>query len=177
MQEPNSPEEVFALHKLRRADPRLFLEIVNERLRENPRNFRAYFRRHFAWADMGEPRRALADLDRVIELAPTPAAFCARGAVNRDLGAYENALADFRRGEAMNPKEWEDAAITLLYEADTHARLGDEAAALSCCARLPDDFWTPGLNGAPGGGKAEIAAMLRRIAADTGRENLPGADG
>jgi tetratricopeptide (TPR) repeat protein len=121
MQEPNSPEEVFALHKLRRADPQRFLEIVDEWLRANPRNSRAYFSRHFVWADMGEPRRALADLDRVIELAPTQAAFCARGAVNRDLGDYENALADFHRGEAMNPKEWEDAAITLLYEADTHA--------------------------------------------------------
>jgi tetratricopeptide (TPR) repeat protein len=177
MQEPNSPEELLALHKLRRADPQRFLEIVDEWLRDNPRNSRAYFRRHFAWADMGDPQRALADLDKVIELSPTQAAFCARGTVHRDLGAYENALADFRRGEAMNPKEWEDAAITLLYEADTHARLGDEAAALSCCARLPDDFWTPGLNGAPGGGKAEIADMLRRIAADTGRKNLHGTDG
>ena len=166
MQEPNSPEEVFALHKLRRADPQRFLEIVNEWLRDNPRNFRAYFRRHFAWADMGEPQLALDDLNKVVELAPTPAAFCARGAVYRDLGEYENALADFRRGEAMNPTEWEDAAITLLYQADVHARLGNEAAALSCCARLPDGFWTPGLNGAPSGGKADIADMLRRIAAD-----------
>jgi hypothetical protein len=81
MQEPNSPEEVFALHKLRRADPQHFLEIVDEWLRENPRNFRAYFRRHFAWADMGEPRRALDDLNKVVELGPTPAAFCARGAI------------------------------------------------------------------------------------------------
>jgi tetratricopeptide (TPR) repeat protein len=177
MQEPNSPEEVFALHKLRRADPQRFLEIVDEWLRANPRNSRAYFSRHFVWADMGEPRRALADLDRAIELAPTQAAFFARGGINRELGDYESALADFRRGEAINPKEWEDAAITLLYQADTHARLGDEAAALSCCARLPDDFWTPGFNGAPGGDKAEIADSLRRIAADHARSDLPGADG
>jgi tetratricopeptide (TPR) repeat protein len=165
MQEPNSPEEVFALHKLRRADPQHFLEIVDEWLRDNPGNFRAYFRRHFAWADMGKPQRALDDLNKVVELAPTPAAFCARGAVYRDLGEYENALADFRRGEAMNPKEWEDAAITLLYQADTHARLGNEAAALDCCARLPDDFWTPGLGGAPSGDKTDIANKLRGIAA------------
>ena len=72
----------------------------------------------------------------------------------------------------MNPKEWEDAAITLLYQADTHAHLGDEAAALSCCARLPNDFWTPGLNGAPGGGKADIADMLCRIAADARRDRV-----
>lgn len=172
MQEPNSPEEVFALHKLRREDPQRFFEIVDEWLREDPRNFRPYFRRHFAWADMGEPRRALDDLNKVVELAPTPAAFCARGAIYRDLGEYENALADFRRGEAMNPKEWQDAAITLLYQADAHARLGDETAALSCCGRLPDGFWTPGLGGAPAGNKADVADKLRRIAADAQRKQL-----
>jgi hypothetical protein len=28
MQEPNTPEEIFELHKLRRADPQRFLQIV-----------------------------------------------------------------------------------------------------------------------------------------------------
>jgi len=50
--------------------------------------------------------------------------------------------------------------------ADVHARLGNEAAALACCARLPDDFWTPGIYGAPGGGKADIADKLRHSAVD-----------
>jgi hypothetical protein len=71
MQEPNTPEEIFDLHELRRADPRRYLETVNEWLKENPRNFRAYFRRHFVWSDLGEPRRALDDLDKVVELNPT----------------------------------------------------------------------------------------------------------
>jgi hypothetical protein len=48
--------------------------------------------------------------------------------------------------------------------------LRDEASALDCCARLPDNFWTPGLDGAPAGGKAEIADELRRIAADARRK-------
>jgi tetratricopeptide (TPR) repeat protein len=171
MQEPKTPEEVFALGELRRADPQRFLKIVDEWIQENPRNFRPYFRRHFAWSDMGEPRRALADLDKVIELAPSQAAFCARGRVYRQLGEHANALADFRRGEAIDPKEWEGAMITLLYEADSHAHLGDEASALDCCARLPDDHWTPGLDGAPAGNKAEVAAELRRIAAAARRKN------
>jgi hypothetical protein len=51
-----------------------------------------------------------------------------------------------------------------------HARLGNEVAALACCAQLPDDFWTPGFEGAPGGGKAEIADELRRRAAQARRE-------
>jgi tetratricopeptide (TPR) repeat protein len=170
MKEPETPEEVFALYELRRADPQRFLKIVDEWLQEEPRNFRPYFDRHFLWEDLGEPRRALDDLDKVIELAPSQGAFCARGRIYRQLGEHANALADFRRGEAIDPKEWQDAAITLLYQADSHAHLGDEASALDCCARLPDDFWTPGLDGAPGGGKTEIAAELRRIAAEAGRK-------
>jgi len=169
MQEPKTPEEVSALHELARADPQRFLKIVDEWLAENPRNHRPYFRRHFVWSDLGQPRRALADMDKVIELNPTQATFCCRGRVYRQLGEHANALADFRRGEAFDPKEWEAHAIPLLYQADSYAHLGDEANALDCCARLPEDFWTPGLDGAPGGGKAEIAAELRRIAAEARR--------
>jgi tetratricopeptide (TPR) repeat protein len=167
MKEPRSANEVFALHDLRRSNLQRYMEIVNEWLRENPRNPRAYFRRHYAWDDMGEPRRAIDDLTRAIQLAPkNQAIFCARGRIYRQLGEHENALADFCRGEAINPKVWEDQAITLFYQADSYAQVGDEANALACCERLPSDFWTPGFDGAPGGGKAEIAAELRRIAAD-----------
>lgn len=172
MKEPKSPKEVLQLQKLRRDDPQRFLQIVNSWLKEDPRNFRAYFKRHFVLREMGEPRRALEDLDRVIELNPTQAAFCARGMVHRELGEHENALEDFRRGEAMSKKEWQDAAVTLLFQADSYAQVGDEASALDCCARLPDKFWTPGYEGAPGGGKAEIAEELRRIAAEAQRKRL-----
>src|SRR5690242_21614440 len=117
MKEPKSSEEFFALQKFRREHPDRFLETVNEWLRENPRNFRAYFSRHFVLRERGEPRRAIRDLDRAIELQPTQAAFCARGMVHRELGEHENALADFHRGEALNKKEWQDAAVTLLFQA------------------------------------------------------------
>jgi tetratricopeptide (TPR) repeat protein len=170
MKEERSPEEIWTLHELRRADPQRFLKIINEWLQENPKNFRPYVSRHFVWSDLGEPRRALDDMDKVIELAPTQAAFCCRGRVYRELGEHANALADFRRGEAIDPKEWEAQGITLLYQADSHAHLGDEASALDCCSRLPDDLWTPGLDGAPAGGKAEVAAELRRIAAAARRK-------
>jgi tetratricopeptide (TPR) repeat protein len=171
MKEPETPEDVFALGELRRADPQRFLRIVDEWLQQNPQNFRPYFRRHFHWSDIGQPRRALDDLDKVIELAPSQAAFCARGRVYRQLGEHANALADFHRGEAMDPKEWEDQGIALLYQADSHAHLGDEARALDCCARLPNDFWTPGLDGAPAGGRAEIAGELQRIAKEARRKS------
>jgi hypothetical protein len=65
----------------------------------------------------------------------------------------------------MDPASEADA-LGLLYKADSYARLGDEASALACCARLPDDFWTPGPNDAPPGYKTEIADELRRLAAE-----------
>ena len=173
MKEPTSPEEVLILHKLLRSDPQRYLRIVNEWIRDNTRNFNAYFSRHFAWMEIGEPQRALDDLNKVIELEsePDPMSFWSRGLVYRHLGEYEKALEDFDRGEAINPKRWEeDIVFGLLYQADTHARLGNEASALAYCARLPDDFWTPGVYGAPGGGKADIADKLRRIAADARRK-------
>jgi tetratricopeptide (TPR) repeat protein len=171
MKEERSAEEIWELHELRRADPQRFLEVINEWLQENPKSFRPYLSRHFVWRDLGEPRRALDDLDKVIELAPSQGAFCARGRIYRQLGEHANAMADFRRGEAIDPKEWDAQAITLLYQADSHAHLGDEASALDCCARLPEDFWTPGLDGAPAGNKAEVAAELRRIAAAARRKS------
>ena len=58
MKEPITPEEVSAFHKLLRTDPQRYLRIVNEWIAENPRNSHAYFDRHFAWMDLGEPQRA-----------------------------------------------------------------------------------------------------------------------
>ncbi len=40
-----------------------------------------------------------------------------------------------------------------------------EHALKYCWKLMPDDFWTPGFEGAPGGGKAQIADELRRRAA------------
>lgn len=170
MKEPATAEETLALHKILNSDPQRYLRIVNEWIDRNPANSHAYFSRHFAWMKIGEPQRALDDLNRVIELDPTPVSFFSRGEVYRHIGEYEKALADFQRGEAIDPKDWQDGAFGPLFQADTHARLGNELAALACCARLPDDFWTPGIHGAPGGGKAEVADKLRRIAAEARRK-------
>ncbi len=166
MKEPTTPEEVLALHKILHADPQRYLAIVNNWITENPTNSHAYFERHLGWMKIGEPRRAIEDLNKALELDQEPVAFCSRGEVYRHLGEYEKALEDFHRGEAIDPAEWKDAAFGLLYQADCHAGLGHEAEALACCARLPDDFWTPGIAGAPAGNKAEIADTLRRTAAD-----------
>jgi tetratricopeptide (TPR) repeat protein len=118
---------------------------------------------------IGEPRRALEDLNKAIELRADQPAFAARGDVYRHLGEYEKALDDYGRGEAMDPAQWEEDAFGLLFQADAHARLGDEGSALACCARLPEDFWTPGLHDAPAGDKVAVAERLKLIAAEATR--------
>jgi tetratricopeptide (TPR) repeat protein len=169
MKQPTTPDELRAFHRLLRSDPQEYLRIVNQWIAENPKDSGAYFSRHFAWMTLGEPQRALEDLNKVIELDPGLISFLSRAHVYRHLGHYEKAIEDFNRGEAIDPKEWKDSAFGPFFQADTHARLGNEVAALACCAHLPDDFWTPGFKGAPGGGKAEIADELRRRAAQARR--------
>jgi hypothetical protein len=173
MKEPETAEEVLAEHRLRRADPQRYLRLVNARIRANPANSHAYFGRHLLWMDRGEPQKAVADITRCVELDPSPVALLSRGQVRRHLGEYGKALDDFAAGEAMDPQNWQDDEIPLLYQADTYARAGDEEKALACCARLPDNFWTPVMNDTPPGGKAEIAAELSRRAA-AAREHLTG---
>ena len=170
--EPTTPEEVLKLHKLRQSDPQRYLQIANQWILKNPQSSDAYFGRHIAWMNIGEPRRALEDLNKVVELDPKQVSFLSRGDVHRHLGQYESALADYDHGEVLDPAQWEGDALGLLFQADVHARLGDEAVALACCARLPDDFWTPGLQGAPAGDKAQIADEVRRIAADARRKGI-----
>jgi tetratricopeptide (TPR) repeat protein len=153
------------LHDPLRSDPQRYLRIVEERLQRDPDSPDAYFDRHFAWMRLGQPRRALDDLNKVVALAPSQSAFMSRGEVYRHLGQYEDALQDFGRAEAMDPHEWELQEFGPFFQADCHARLGQEAEALAHCARLPDDFWTPGIFGAPSSGKTQIAEQLRQMAA------------
>jgi tetratricopeptide (TPR) repeat protein len=170
MKKPSNEFELKALHDVLRLEPGRYLDIVNAWIEEDPDDLDAYFSRHFAWLNLGEPHLALKDLNKTIGSDSNLIDFMSRGQVYRILGDHEKALGDFARGEALDPEDWEAAQVTLLYQADSYARLGDKASALACCARLGDDFWTPGLNGAPAGNKAEIAERLKEIAADAQRQ-------
>jgi tetratricopeptide (TPR) repeat protein len=174
MKRPTTPDEVKTLHDISCADPRGYLQIVNGWLNENPDDRHAYYDRHFAWMRLGEPRRALEDMNKVVELNPDPFSYFSRAEVFRHLGEYEKALDDFDRSERMMPDEWQDLGFGLLFQADCHARLGDEDKALACCERLPDDFWTPGIFEAPGGDKTTVAPQLRLIAAEARRRRGEG---
>jgi len=170
MKQPSNEVELKALHNILRYEPERYLGIVNDWIKENPEEPHLYFDRHFAWLRLGQPWRAIDDLNKVITYNGNEIELMTRGEVYRDLGDHKKALEDFARGEALDPAEWDGHQVGLLYQADSHARLGDEASALAYCARLQDDFWTPGLNGAPAGNKAEIAERLKEIAADARRQ-------
>src|SRR5277367_535556 len=96
MKEPTTPDELSALHKILRSDPQRYLGIVNGWIDENPKNSNAYFSRHFAWMRIGEPKKAIDDLNKGMELErkPAPMSLLARGHIYRHLGEYEKALED-----------------------------------------------------------------------------------
>ena len=165
MKRPTTPEEVLVLHKILRKDPQRYLQITSDHIRENPRDRHAYFSRHYGWMKIGEPQLALEDLNKAIELKPTQVAYAARGIVHQHMGAYHEALADFERGEALDPEGWSENPVVLVHQADCHARLGDEEKALAYGSRLSDTFYMWGLGSPPGGYKPDILDGLRRIAA------------
>jgi len=173
MKQPTTPDELLAMHNLCRSDPYRYLSIVNRWIENDPTNIDTYFSRHFGWLEVGDLPRALSDLDYVIshEGEPNVMSYFSRGLLHRQMQQYEKSVQDFDTAETIDPKGWgEDVVFGLYFQADAHARLGNEAAALACCARLPDDFWTPGIHGAPRGGKAEVAEELRRMAAKARRK-------
>jgi tetratricopeptide (TPR) repeat protein len=150
-------------HTLLRSDPDRYLALVQTYVQEHPSDPVGYFRRHHAWERLGRRDLALKDLDHCLRLEPDWITFLARGRLLRDMGRYENAISDFNRAEAADPEAW-PTALGPLYRADCYARLGNEAAALADCARLPDDHWTPGVFGTPAGDKHEVTAEIREIA-------------
>ncbi|HEY2708354.1 MAG TPA: hypothetical protein VGI95_09895 [Caulobacteraceae bacterium] len=162
MKQPETPAELLELHGVLRSDSQKYLQIVSEWVESDPDDGSAYYDRHLAWMRLGVPERALEDLDQAINLDGSAMDYLARGGVNRCLGRYTDALADYSRGEGIDPKQWDADAILLLFQADTYARTGDEAMAIVYCNRLPDDIWTPGMNGLPPGGKSDIRDELSR---------------
>lgn len=159
-----SPETLKAEVDLLMAKPEAYLQMMTERLRQDPNDASLYFSRHHASARLGRLDDALADLDRSVEMDDMPIKRLARGAVLARLGRYRDALTDFQLGEAADTDKF-IGNYWPLHGADCHARLGNLEAAMSECARITDGFFSPGLDGTPRGYKPEIEAELRRRAA------------
>jgi tetratricopeptide (TPR) repeat protein len=157
-------EDIDRQFHLLRSEPEKFLELTNELVDQRPDDPQAYFSRHWAWEELGSPMLALADLDQSLSLEDHYVTQRAKGRVLHQMGRYGEAIACLDHCEQMEPAEWPQALGPLI-RADCQARLGNEAAALADSATLPDDHWTPGVFGLPGGNKQEVAAELRRRAA------------
>ena len=157
-------DDLLQQFHLLRSEPQKYLELIEEFIQRNPSDPNGYFRRHNAWDRLGRKDRALDDLNKSLTLEQHPITLKARGILLRGLGRYREALRDFDRVEALDPDLFVDSWCPL-FRADCHAQLGNEEAALTDCARLTDDHWTPGLFGAPAGNKQEVIAEIRRRAA------------
>jgi tetratricopeptide (TPR) repeat protein len=171
MDTPTSDDELLALHRLCQSDPHRYLAIMTERITKNPQDSNAYFSRHYGWLKTGQPKIALDDINRVIQLDPSEVAYTCRAKLYRHLGDHRKALEDYERVEHESPELWREDWMSLLYQADSYARIGDLTDALRCWQQLPDDVWTPGPNGAPGGNKTQIHEELLRLAAEAREEN------
>lgn len=158
-----SPDELKAELDILLRDPQRYVDLISEAIRESPDDGGEYFSRHQGWLRLGKVELALADLERAIELRPHQLYLLARGRIRASQGRHREALADYAQAEALAPEQWVDFWGPL-NQAESHARLGDEAAALAAMSRMKNDYY-PGLDGTPRGYKPEIEAELRRRAA------------
>lgn len=85
----------------------------------------AYNLRGAAVRKSGDPRKALADFNRAVELAPTADNYYERGATYQMLDEHKLAIADFDQVIAMIP----DLAGAFFARAESRRALGDLAAA------------------------------------------------
>lgn len=70
MKQPTTAGGILELHQILRKNPQQYLRIVSEWIQQDPRNSNAYYDRHLAWMKLGDPRRAIEDLSKTIELGP-----------------------------------------------------------------------------------------------------------
>lgn len=156
-----SREDIERRFVLLRSDPVKYIEETSELVDQSPNDAHAYFIRHFGWIELGQLQRALDDLDRSLERKVDPVGLKSRGLLFMRLGRLHDAAADFSRAWVLDPEEWKEI-WGLLYQAHCHALLGEEDAALAACDALPDDHWSPGLHGAPGGNKEQVIERIRQ---------------
>jgi tetratricopeptide (TPR) repeat protein len=87
----------------------------------DPKLAPAYNLRALAARGAGDPRRALEDFTRALDLAPVGETYFQRGATHQMLGQHQLALADFDRAIAIFP----DAAPLYFARAESRLAVGD----------------------------------------------------
>ena len=159
-------------HQLMRSHPEQYLRIADDTIRQYPDDPEGYLDCVWAWMRSERYDNALADVNTALALEDCPMTRLDRGMVLRCLGRYREAIEELNRCEAMAPEVM--AGIVEINRAPCHARLGNLEAALTDCARLPDDYCLPGLYGAPGGTKSQVTETVRRLAAEAQRDQGAG---
>jgi tetratricopeptide (TPR) repeat protein len=111
------------------------LELCEQYVREHPDDANGLFSRFQVLQGLGENKRALADIDRVLEIDPNSTGYSARGAFFHGVGDYQRAIDDLARARELDAEEWE-GSFDPHFRADSYARLGrlDEALADGHCA-------------------------------------------
>ena len=144
-------------------EPAQYVALMDSRLRANPNDAMSYFERHRGWFRLGRKDLALDDIERAMAIEDRPLFHIYKGHILADQGRYADALTSFSKAEALAPDAYV-GAMGPLFQADCHARLGDEQAAVTAMDRMEDQYY-PGIYGTPSGTKAEIMTELRRRAA------------
>jgi len=144
--------------------PEQYLRIADDTIRQYPDDPRGYLDCVIYWMDFEQYDCALCDIDHALALGAGTMTRYRRGVVLRCLGRYQEAIDEFNRVEAEEPRVY--SPLLEIDRATCHARLGNLEAALAECARVPDDFCMPGLDGALGGTKSQIIETARRLAAE-----------
>lgn len=157
------PKELDDAFNCRRHDPQKALEINNSYLCDHPDDPDGLFSRFQTLVDLHAYDRALADINRVLEIDPNAGGYSARGQFFHEIGNYQRAIDDLTRSKELDDYGW----VTSLdphYRADCFARLGHLEEALADCRLISDDHWMPSISGLPGGNKEQFVAEIKRRA-------------
>jgi tetratricopeptide (TPR) repeat protein len=160
---PGGPKELDEAFEHLRKNPSRSLEICQRYVSAHPSDANGYYSRFNAWDALGERDKALADINRVLELDPNMGGYASRGKFFRRTGQYRRGLEDLSRARELDEDTWK-TSLYPLERADCYARLGHLDEAVADCSYIPDDWWMPSIDGLPGGNKQEIINEIKRRA-------------
>jgi tetratricopeptide (TPR) repeat protein len=159
----DDPVELDEARDLRRHHPQRALEINERYVAEHPNDPNGLFSRFQTWDQLGEHEKALADINRVLELEPNSGGYSCRGKFFRRMGNYQRGVEDLTRARELDEEGWK-TSLDPIERADCYARLGRLDEALADCVHIEDDWRMPSVEGLPGGNKQEIIEEIKRRA-------------
>jgi tetratricopeptide (TPR) repeat protein len=163
---PGGPKELDeAFEHIRRKNPQRSLEICERYIRDHPDDPNGYYSRFQAFSDLGENDKALADINKVLELDPNHGGYSSRAIFFHNIGNYERAIEDSTFARGLDNEAWE-GSLDARFRADSYARLGLIEEALADCEYFSEELLIPpGVMGLPGGTKQEFIGEIKRRAA------------